>query len=52
MRMPKPALSCAIITAVISVALLALGETTWGIVGFIASGLFWAAIYAMAAERR
>jgi hypothetical protein len=52
MRIPGPALSCVIIMAVISVALLALGETTWGIVGFVASGLFWAAIYVVTGERR
>jgi hypothetical protein len=52
MRMPGPALSCVIITAVISAALVALGETMWGLIGFVASGLWWAGIHLIAGERR
>jgi hypothetical protein len=52
MRMPGPALSCVIIAAVISAALVALGDTTWGVIGFVASGLFWAALYVLVGGKR
>jgi hypothetical protein len=52
MRLPNPAMSCVILGAVGSAALWALGERTWGIIGFVADALCWAAIYAVSAERR
>src|SRR3954451_10478299 len=52
MRPPSPAMSCLIIGAIGSAALWALGERTWGIIGFVADALGWSAIYAVTPERR
>lgn len=41
-----------IITALGSVALWALGEKTWGLIGFAVSGLAWVAIYALFPKRQ
>ena len=52
MRKPSTATVAIGITALVSAVGWALGEKTWGLVGFVISGLSWAALYAIFPERK
>ena len=43
---------CAVTAVVGAIALWLLGDTVAGALGFLALGLFWAAVYVVTSERR